>query len=326
MCIQVQKIFVLLGIFSLSASSKQLRHKDYSLQATAKIYTQVSGNGWCTDHVGSSNENAARRFLQADCSSAKNACDSDSACIAYACMTGSNPMSVLYTTTGCTEGCEHRSWQNDPTLITRARYTSNQERWSTATCHVAYPVTTTTTTAGNFMNLCHAGFMNSSTAIYSANWVQRAATSQQDCESKCTGDCWAWKGNTSNWAFCYTTSSFTRTIAAWPTGYIGELRCANLGSCGAFVNSSTSLGDPAGNSGSPWVLLPATSRDHCAAQCLYDHNCVAYKGGDDTGCLLRPNEPCQDFTCYVTTSYANTSDGWETDGPDWGGAYRSACH
>jgi len=342
---QAQKILVLLGIFSSAASAGKLRQKEHLLWPTARSYTQVPGNGWCTDAVGSSNENSARRFVEVDCNSAKNLCDSDSACVAYACMTGSSPMTVLYTTTNCSIGCDHTGWQNDPRLITRASY-AYQPLWSTATCHVAYPGTMTTSTTmttttsttmstttsmttalhENSMNLCHGGFMNSSTAIYSANWIQHAATSREDCVSKCTGDCWAWKGNSSNWAFCYTASTLSRTIAAWPQGYTGGLRCAIVASCGAYVNSTTSLGDPEGGSGSPWILLPATSREHCAAQCLYDHTCVAYKGGDDTGCLLRPNERCEDFTCYVTASYANTSVGWETDGPDWVGAYRSACH
>lgn len=176
---QAQKILTLLGISSFVASANKLRHKDDSLQETAKIYTQVSGNGWCTDSVGSSNENAARRFMDANCNDAKTACDSDNACVAYACMTGSSPESVLYTTTGCTISCEHTGWQNDPTLIRRARYTASQPAWSTATCHVAFPVTTTTSTTtstmttattshGNSINLCHAGFMNSSTAVHSA--------------------------------------------------------------------------------------------------------------------------------------------------------------
>jgi hypothetical protein len=177
------------------------------------------------------------------------------------------------------------------------------------------------------MNLCHGGFMNSSTAILADSWTQHSATSKEDCASRCTGDCWAWKGNASNWAFCYTTAASSRSQAAWPQGYTGELRCAIVAQCGAYVDSTTSLGDPPGDSGSPWLLLPATSREHCAAQCLYDYTCVAYKGGVDTGCLLRPNEHCEDFSCFVTTSYAfDTSHGWEHDGPDWAGAYRSACH
>eukprot|EP00930_Biecheleria_cincta_P095955 TRINITY_DN8783_c0_g1_i4.p1 TRINITY_DN8783_c0_g1~~TRINITY_DN8783_c0_g1_i4.p1 ORF type:complete len:323 (-),score=27.63 TRINITY_DN8783_c0_g1_i4:153-1121(-) len=322
MCRRAQAILAVLGIFFWAASSSKIRSKDALTQATAKNYTQVPGEGWCTDNIGV-NEATARRFEEVDCTRARNMCDSDAACVAYACMNGTfhGPVwSVLYTTTGCEVHCGETGWQTNPRLITKAQYTQNQPAWQTARCHVAYQPLNN--------DLCDsAGFMNSSTAVHSNAWTLQAATSEADCASKCiaSAGCMAWTGNTSDWNFCYTTATYTRTQSAWPQQYTGQLKCANAASCGAFVKSNTSLGDPPGHSGSPWVLLPSTSREDCAAQCTYDSTCKAYKGGDDTGCLLTPNQPCKDFTCYLTPSYSISSVGWETDGPDWEGAYRSGC-
>lgn len=323
---RVQTILAPLGIFSWAASSSKIRQEGDTNLLTAKVYTQVPGTGWCSDEYGV-NEATARRFEQVNCAGAQSSCDSDSACVAYACMTGASPMSVLYSTTNCSVGCSGREWETNPRLITKARYTADQPAWSTATCHVAYP-----DTQPLFPNsICSSeGYMNSSTSIFANTdaWTLRAASSAADCESKCstTTGCVAWTGDTSNWNLCYTTNTYLRTEAAWAEGYTGRLKCADTALCGTFVTATTSLGDPAGNSGSPWVLLPATSRENCAAQCEYDQTCLAYKGGADTGCLLTPDEPCQDFTCYVTHNYSNSTSGWETDGPDWGGAYRSGCN
>jgi len=322
---RVQTILALLGIFSWAASSAKMRHKGDKNLVTEKVYTHVPGAGWCSDEQGDSDA-TARRFEDIDCTMAQSNCDSDSACAAYACMTGASPMSVLYSTTNCDLNCSRTEWLTNPRLITRARYTAQQSAWATATCHVAYPDTQPRWPACSL-----AGYMNSSTDIYAAPdanaWTLQAAVSAADCESKCstTTGCVAWKGNTSNWNFCYTANAYSRSEAAWAEGYTGRLKCADVAMCGTFVTANTSLEDPAGTSGSPWVLLPATSRENCADQCKYDETCVAYKGGPDTGCL-QTDEPCQDFTCYVTHTYSNSTIAWETDGPDWAGAYRSGCN
>lgn len=282
------------------------------------------------------NEATARRFETANCTQAQSSCDSDNACVAFACVSvasaGSSTQAVLYTTTSCTVDCGSGEWLSNPRLITRARYTDTQPAWRTATCHVAYPPAPSPPPAPAPANtLCSsAGYMTSSTAIggspTAAAWTLQAASSEADCESKCTttAGCVAWKGNTTNWNFCYTTASYLRTSTAWPVNYTGKLKCANAASCGTFVTPTTAL-NHTGNSGSPWVLLPATSRANCEAQCTYDSTCRAFKGGDDTGCLLTPTQPCTDFTCYVTPSFGISTLPWETDGPDWSGQYRSGC-
>jgi len=293
----------------------------------AKLYTEVPGHGWCAGAGALAGGYESRHYVSIDCTGAAERCDADDKCVAFACYhAATSPVSVIYSSSHCTDNCTNTSFIDNPQLINHATDLGSQGGWSTATCHVAYGSLgpPSLSAAVDAIECTSTGYLNSSTALYSDAWtLRKGSTSALTCEALCTGNCVAWKANSSNWAECYTTNKFSRTANAWPQGYTGFLKCASADDQCPFIISKTSLVDPPGTAGSPWVLLPAKSREDCAAQCRFDRTCVAYKGSKDSGCLLTPNVRCTDFTCYLTPNYANSTTGWEQDGPDWAGAFKT---
>lgn len=166
-------------------------------------------------------------------------------------------------------------------------------------------------------------FVTSSTAFTSTDWKQvDTVTSQAACELNCTydADCLAYRGNPT-WTVCETTSAYVRTSAAWSQDVrVGSIKYAEP-TC-PFQAAGTTLDDPSGTSGSPWVLVPAKNKTDCETQCAMDKTCVAYKGHKDNSCTS--NAACNDWTCFLGTAYyLNASHPWETDSHDWSGGYKS---
>lgn len=102
---------------------------------TPKGYRIALGYGMCASSNGTVVH--ARRFQEGNCSAARSQCDEDLACVAYACMATGN-MSMIYSTTGCTEHCNVTDWMSDPTRITQAVFP--QAQWETANCYVSNSV------------------------------------------------------------------------------------------------------------------------------------------------------------------------------------------
>lgn len=179
------------------------------------------------------------------------------------------------------------------------------------------------TAAGVRRNDMH--FVSPSTAITSASWVDHdTVTGQAACELQCAYDtsCLAYRGN-STWTVCETTSAYTRTSAAWLSGVNVAFIKYVEPTC-PFQAAGTTLDDPIDFSGSPWVLVPATSNGDCETQCAQDKTCLAYKGHQDNSCLVTPDAACNDWTCFLGTDYyLNASHPWETDLSDWSGGYKS---
>ena len=102
-------------------------------QSITKTFHQVGSNGFCAS--ASHEDYTARRFQQVGCAEAQAACADDEPCIAFAC-TDTYNLSVLYTSTGCTQDCDQSAWLQDPNLITGSVVDSSQPYWNSATCHV----------------------------------------------------------------------------------------------------------------------------------------------------------------------------------------------
>merc|ERR1712018_929577 len=96
-------------------------------------FEAMEGNGWCVDDNGG--EGTARKFIgDTSYKSTEDTCNADDKCVAfaYAADTG---IAVLYTTTGCTEGCSNTAWAENPSLITGAYWCCGQTWWEKAICY-----------------------------------------------------------------------------------------------------------------------------------------------------------------------------------------------
>eukprot|EP00930_Biecheleria_cincta_P079051 TRINITY_DN66716_c0_g1_i1.p1 TRINITY_DN66716_c0_g1~~TRINITY_DN66716_c0_g1_i1.p1 ORF type:complete len:138 (+),score=16.34 TRINITY_DN66716_c0_g1_i1:56-469(+) len=116
------------GAIKLEKLGRQSRHGE----VVPSIFVAMPGNGLC---AGNNVTDKARRLEEVKCDEAQALCFADRPqCVAYAC-SSERPLSVLYTTTGCTEDCASTDWQFDPTQITGSFVnSSDQTFWSNATC------------------------------------------------------------------------------------------------------------------------------------------------------------------------------------------------
>jgi len=95
-----------------------------------KVFKQaVPGNGWC---VGDDSGPKARKYVTSSLENAWQECKSDANCagIAYS---PSNQRAIIYTTNGCTNGCQNTAWVNNPHKIKTAQ--STVSAWADATCY-----------------------------------------------------------------------------------------------------------------------------------------------------------------------------------------------
>ena len=107
----LQRSFVHL---SRAVKTKQSGRTD-SLNVKAFQATS-SGTGWCVDAHG--HKSKVKNLIKVGCWGAKNACENDDTCVAFACAS-LRGLSVLYTPENCDADCDILARVKDPSLIVR---------------------------------------------------------------------------------------------------------------------------------------------------------------------------------------------------------------
>ena len=103
-------------------------------------FEELKGSGLCKD---SKNKDLVARAVYSQMSheKARNICQTDHDCVAYAYshdyMTHSGYNNVvIYSSKLCNLNCDNTDWQINPNLITQASYEGHGNNWMTARCYV----------------------------------------------------------------------------------------------------------------------------------------------------------------------------------------------
>ena len=96
----------------------------------------MPGKGWCADVNGQ--EGTARKFLSnTNLGTISASCKADDSCAGFA-FALDTLWAVVYTSTGCTSGCDNTAWNENSDLIKKGSNT-DVIRWRNAVCYRKKP-------------------------------------------------------------------------------------------------------------------------------------------------------------------------------------------